>query len=234
MSHKPMVRWPIDIQRTAVVVVDMMNEFCAPGGPLYIPKTRDIVGNIQGLLRVARQAGLPVIYLSHILRADGSDDAGRLADIFPAVKAGAILREGSSNAETLAELAPEPGDLHVVKRFYDGFFGTDLDALLRARDITTLVICGTLTNVCCDTTARGAVHREYKVVFLSDANATMDYPDMGWGELSSDIVQRVTLTMLAFAFCQVSPTSEVIAEIERAAGGAERIQAEPALAASPG
>lgn len=85
--------------------------------------------------------------------------------------------------------------------------------MLRARDIDTLIVCGTVTNVCCDTTIRDAVHREYKVIALSDANAAMDYPDLGWGEVSAADVQRVALTTFAYEFGEVATTKDIIGRL---------------------
>ncbi len=82
--------------------------------------------------------------------------------------------------------------------------------MLRVRDIDTLIVCGTVTNVCCDTTIRDAVHREYKVIVLSDANAAMDYPDLGWGRVSAAEVQRVALTTFAYEFGEVITSGDVI------------------------
>jgi ureidoacrylate peracid hydrolase len=72
-----------------------------------------------------------------------------------------------------------------------------------------------VTNVCCESTARDAFSRDYKVIFLSDGNATFDFPDVGFGAVSADEAQRVALTVLAMCFAQVSSVDEVIAELER-------------------
>ena len=79
------------------------------------------------------------------------------------------------------ELAPAPGE-HVIKKHrYSGFFGTDLDIILREWGVDTVIISGTTTENCCHATARDAMFRNYRVVFLSDATATYDYPDRGFG-----------------------------------------------------
>jgi nicotinamidase-related amidase len=204
---KPLITWPLKPGRTAVIVVDMQKVFCEPDGALYVPATAEVIRPIAALLECARAAAVPVIYLRHVVRGDGSD-TGRMRDLYPNVDQ--ILARDDPGIEIIDALRPVEGDVVVDKLFYSGFHNTDLDTVLRARDIDTLIICGTVTNVCCDTTIRDAVHREYKVVALSDANAAMDYPDLGWGAVSAAEVQRVALTTFAYEFGEVATTGEVI------------------------
>lgn len=204
---KPLITWPLNRSRTAVVVVDMQKVFCEPDGALYVPATAEVIRPIAALLECARAAAVPIVYLRHVVRGDGSD-TGRMRDLYPNVDQ--ILARNDPGIEIIDALRPVEGDVVVDKLFYSGFHNTDLDTVLRARDIDTLVICGTVTNVCCDTTIRDAVHREYKVVALSDANAAMHYPDLGWGAVSAAEVQRVALTTFAYEFGEVATTSEVI------------------------
>lgn len=208
---KAKMKWDIQPERTAVIVVDMQNVFCKPEGALFVPRTEGIICNIKELTGAARAAGMPVVYLRHIVRGDGSD-TGRMLDMYPNVNE--ILKRGTPGVEIIDELAPEPQDIIVDKLFYSGFHDTDLDTILRVHDINTIIICGTVTNVCCETTVRDGAHREYKVIFLSDANAAMDYPDMGWGSISAEEIQRVTLTVIAYEFGQVSLTKDIIQEIQ--------------------
>jgi ureidoacrylate peracid hydrolase len=215
MSVKAKVKWNLNLERTAVIVVDMQKVFCEPNGALFVQHTKNIVGNIKRLTTTARKANMPVIYLRHIVRGDGSD-TGRMKDMYPNVDE--ILKRGTDGVEIIEPLTPEPQDIIVDKLFYSGFHDTDLDTILRAKDINTIIICGTVTNVCCETTVRDAAHREYKVIFLSDANAAMDYPDMGWGEISAEEIQKVCLTVIAYEFGQVSTTDEIIGEIEENTG----------------
>ncbi|MEH7253300.1 isochorismatase family cysteine hydrolase [Neobacillus niacini] len=211
MNVKARIKWDLNPQRTAVIVVDMQKVFCAKDGALYVPHTESIIKNIQQLTSTARQANMPVIYLRHIVRGDGSD-TGRMKDMYNDTDE--IFKRGTDGVEIIDELAPLPQDIIVDKLFYSGFHNTDLDTILRAHDINTIIICGTVTNVCCETTVRDATHREYKTIFLSDANAPMDYPDMGWGDISAEEIQRITLTVIAYEFGQVSETEEIIKEIK--------------------
>ncbi|KPY41481.1 Isochorismatase family protein [Pseudomonas syringae pv. primulae] len=210
---KPLVQWSISPRRTAVIVVDMQKVFCEPTGALYVKNTADIVQPIQRLLEAARAGGLMVVYLRHIVRGDGSD-TGRMRDLYPNVDQ--ILARHDPDVEVIEALAPQSGDVIIDKLFYSGFHNTDLDTVLRARDVDTLIVCGTVTNVCCETTIRDGVHREYKVIALSDANAAMDYPDVGFGAVSAEEVQRISLTTIAYEFGEVTTTADVIQRIESA------------------
>ncbi|WP_341707258.1 isochorismatase family cysteine hydrolase [Halopseudomonas sp.] len=207
---KPLVRWDLNPRRTAVIVVDMQKVFCEQDGALYVPNTAKIIQPIQALVDAARSVDVPVIYLRHIVRGDGSD-TGRMRDLYPNVDE--ILARSEQNVEVLDALAPQPGDVIIDKLFYSGFHGTDLDTVLRARDVDTIIICGTVTNVCCETTIRDGVHREYKVIALSDANAAMDYPDLGLGAISAEEIQRISLSTIAYEFGEVTSTPDVIARL---------------------
>ena len=160
------VRWTINNQRTAIVVVDMQGVFCNPDGAVYIPDAPKVVDPIQRILNTARTANIPIIYLRHVVRGDGSD-TGRMRDLYPGVDA--ILDRSLPSVDIIESLKPLPGDIVVDKLFFSGFHNTDLATILRARDIDTIVVCGTVTNVCCESTVRDAAHREYKVIVVSDA-----------------------------------------------------------------
>jgi nicotinamidase-related amidase len=154
------------------------------------------------------------------VRGDGSD-TGRMRDIYPGVDA--ILDRNLPSVQIIDALKPHAGDIIVDKLFFSGFHNTDLDTILRARDVDTIIITGTVTNVCCESTVRDAVHREYKVIVVSDACAAQPYPDMGWGALTADQVQRVTLTVIAHEFGEVTTTQDLIARISDSRVGAAKV-----------
>ncbi len=152
--------------------------------------------------------------IRHVIRG-GDIDAGRLADYSAAIRKNKAIIAGTPNVEIYAGLKPHPGDLVVAKPRYSAFYGTDLEAILRSQGIDTLIISGTVTNVCCDSTARDAFSRDDKVIFLSDGTAARDVPDVGFGPVSAEEIQKVVLTVLARCFAQVSSIDQVIAEIEQ-------------------
>jgi ureidoacrylate peracid hydrolase len=208
------VKYPIIPEKTAMLVVDMQNDFVQEGAPIEIPRARAMIPRLNRLLDVCREHKIPVIYIHHVIRG-GDIDAGRLADHHAAIRHNKAIIAGTPNVEIYEELKPHPGDLVVAKPRYSAFYGTDLEAILRSKGIDTLLISGTVTNVCCDSTARDAFSRDYKVIFLSDGTATRDLPDLGFGSVSADEIQKVVLTILAMSFAQVSSIDQVIAEIEQ-------------------
>ena len=206
------MKYPIIPERTAMIVVDMQNDFVQAGAPAEIPRARAMVPRLNRLLDVCRVHKLLIIYIHHAIRG-GDIDAGRLADFFEAVRNNQMIIAGTKNVEIYEGLKPGPDDLVVTKPRYSAFYGTDLEAILRSKNIDTLIISGTVTNVCCDSTARDAFSRDYKVIFLTDGTAAGDLPDLGFGPVSAEEVQRITLTILASNFAQVSSIDQVIAEI---------------------
>ncbi|MFK4751737.1 cysteine hydrolase family protein [Oceanobacter antarcticus] len=178
-----------------------------------MPSSRALIAPIKRLSEQMRAAAMPVIYLRHVVWGDGSD-TGRFRDLYP--DADAQFARSNPAIEVIDELQPQDGDIVVDKLFYSGFHNTDLDIILRMKDIDTLIVCGTVTNVCCETTMRDGVHREYRMIALSDANAAMPYLDMGFGEVSADEVQRIALTAMAYEFGEVTDTANLMQRIDNA------------------
>ena len=105
------------------------------------------------------------------------------------------------------------GDILLKKPRYGAFHGTDLELMLRHRGIDTLIIGGIATNVCCETTAREATVRDFKVLFLSDGTATFGLPDMGFGAITAQEVQRVTCSVMSFFYGQVLTVNQATEKI---------------------
>ena len=167
-------RWPITTKNTALIVVDMQNIWVHPRGARYLPMSEDIVPKIQELLEFCRPRQVPVIYLHTTKRKDLAD-AGIFADVKPQTHDaddGWSNFEGSPGAELYEPVKPAAGDIMVKKFRYSGFYGTQLENLLRALRRDTIAITGVATNVCCDSTARDGAMRDFKVLFLSDCNAS--------------------------------------------------------------
>ena len=167
-------RWPISSKNTALIVVDMQNIWVHPRGSRYLPMSEDIVPKIQQLLQFCRSRQVPVIYLHTTKRKDLAD-VGIFADIKPQTHDADdewSNFEGSPGAELYEPVRPAAGDILVKKFRYSGFYGTQLENLLRALGRDTIAITGVATNVCCDSTARDGAMRDFKVLFLSDCSAS--------------------------------------------------------------
>ncbi len=171
---RPADSWPITPKNTALIVVDMQNIWVHPRGSRYLPSSEDIVPKIRRLLDFCHGAELPVIYLHTTKRKDLAD-VGIFADVKPQTHDADDQWsnfEGSPGAEIYEPLKPTADDIVVKKFRYSGFYGTQLENLLRAMKRDTIAITGVATNVCCDSTARDGAMRDFKVLFLSDCNAS--------------------------------------------------------------
>jgi ureidoacrylate peracid hydrolase len=116
----------------------------------------------------------------------------------------------------------------ITKHRYSGFFGTDLDIILREWGVDKVIICGTTTENCCHATARDALFLNYRVVFLSDATATYDYPDRGFGPLSNADVHHATLVILAASTAHVMSVAQLEAKLTSARVHRNQARAVPA------
>ena len=203
-----MVDFDVNPKRTALLNVDMQNCF-VEGYPTSAPDGLVVVERINLVSAECRKAGIPVIHTRNVFRPDGSN-IGILGQFDPHVKNG-FLSEGSEAAALHKGLVVAPGDILLDKPRFGAFHGTDLELILRSRGIDTLIITGIATNVCCETTAREAAVRDFRVFFLSDGTATF-----GIGELSPAELQRVTCATLGLLFAQVLTADEMLRKIERA------------------
>jgi biuret amidohydrolase len=197
----------IDPKTTAMIVVDMQNDFVADGAMLQSRQAFAMVPKLAATLKFCRDQGIRVIYTAHVHRKDGCD-MGLYDDLYPPIAQRASLVDETQGVEIYKDIAPAPGE-HVIKKHrYSAFFATDMDLILREWGITSVVVCGTTTENCCHATARDAMFHNYKVAFLSDATGTFDYPDVGWGAMSAQQVHEATLTILAFSTAHVMTVDE--------------------------
>jgi nicotinamidase-related amidase len=207
-----MVDFAVVPDRTALVNVDMQNCF-VEGSPISAPDGLAVLDRINRFAAVCRAAGVLVIHTSHVLRPDGSN-MGVLGEIAPPVKGG-IINKGAESAALHKGLVVDARDILLDKPRFGAFHGTDLELTLRARGIDTVIISGIATSVCCETTAREAMVRDFRVFFLSDGTATG-----GMGDVSPAELQKAALTTLGFLFAQVLTVDEMSQKIRRATGTA--------------
>jgi nicotinamidase-related amidase len=194
-------------ERTALVNVDMQNCF-VQGYPSSAPDGLAVLDRINRLAAACRDGGILVIHTSHVLRPDGSN-LGVLGDINAMVKS--IITKGSESAALHEKLVVDARDILLEKPRYGAFHSTDLELILHSRGIDTVIVTGIATSVCCDTTAREAVARDFRVFFLSDGTATADMPSASAAEL-----QKSTLATLGFLFAQVLSVDEMMQKIKQA------------------
>lgn len=199
--------------KTALVVVDMQRGFLNPGEAMEVPAARDIIPRIHTLLDLFRDRRLPILFTEFTYSERAPLLVGELhpehRKAAPGAPRGVGLPsssclEGEANVRVAAELAPRPDELVVTKFHYDAFNGTPLDAALRARGVTHLVLTGTMTDICVLATVVGGMNREYRMTVVEDATAT----------LSSEI-QRASLDIIRRAYGRVLTTRQVVEEIGR-------------------
>ncbi len=158
----------VDPAKTALVVVDMQNDFVKEGGSLVVPDARGTIPAIQDLLRLARDSGMKVVFTQDT-HAVGDPEW----DIWPE-----HVSEGSWGWEIVDDLAPREDEFVIRKVRYDAFYGTHLDHFLRLWGVETLIICGTVANICVHYTAASAALRWYGVIVPKDATSALDPFDL--------------------------------------------------------
>jgi nicotinamidase-related amidase len=166
----------MDNDRYALLVVDMQNGFCHPEGSF--PKigrgldgAMEAVANAAVAVGQARAAGIPVVFTRHRYRPGRPDEGAALIRNSPELAGVSGLAAGTWDAGVCAELGCGPDDLVVDKVRFDAFQWTSLEPLLRGLDVTALMICGVVTNICVETTARSAFMRDFPVTLLADCCA---------------------------------------------------------------
>lgn len=196
-------------RHTAHIVVDLQNGFMDHGQVAEVPMARVIVPNVNRISAALRAAGGIVVYTQHTADAEairtwpvffehfcGPERRVRFIEAFT---------PGNPGHALWSELEVAQQDLVLIKRRFGAFVpgSSDLHARLQERGIDTIIISGTLSQVCCDATARDAMMMNYKVFFITDACATL-----------TDAEHGGTLSAMAHTFCDVRDTQSVLGLIE--------------------
>ena len=178
--------------KTALLIIDMQNDFCLPGAPLEIKGAMSVVPQIKKALDASRKWGLPIIYIIRHYRADGSDvEITRYHDFMK--KGGACIR-GTKGAEIIDELKPLKGDYIITKRRWSAFFQTELDILLRRLNVNQIVVTGIQTPNCIRATVWDANSLDYEVIVLTDGTAAKT-PDVHRANLYD--MQNIGIQLMA-------------------------------------
>ena len=180
----------MDLARTAVIVVDMQNDFGSPNGMFELSgidttQIRAVVPTIAEVLTATRRVGITVVYLKMGFQPDLSDaglpdapiwlvhEGRHVGETVTAPDGGSsrVLIHDTWNTEIVDELRPEAGDIVIKKNRYSGFYETELHETLQRLGITDLIVTGCTTSVCVESTIRDASFRDYRCVLLSDCTA---------------------------------------------------------------
>lgn len=192
-------------KRTALIVVDLQNGFMAPGQPAEMPTARAIVPNVNRLAAATRAAGGIVVWIKNTYDAEAAMTWSVWRGHFATGEWGQRMEQaftpGDPGYEIYGDLDVEPDDLVIPKRRFSALVqgSSTLDTVLRQQGIDTLLIVGTATNVCCESTIRDGMMMNYKCIMVSDANACR-----------TDEEHNATLATVAILFGDVRSTDEVI------------------------
>ena len=187
----------LDLATSAVLVIDMQNDFGAEGGMfahagIDISMIQRAVGPTVSVLAAARSRGMPIIYLKMAFKPDLSDagpadspnhmrhlrmGVGTLVNAPDGTESRILIRD-TWNTDILSALAPMADDVVIYKHRFSGFFETELDTVLKSRGIRQLIVTGCTTSICVDATIRDAMFRDYSCVLLSDCTGEPIGDDM--------------------------------------------------------
>jgi nicotinamidase-related amidase len=193
--------------KPALLIVDMQNDFVRMGAPMEVPQARDTISQHQQLIQHFRESRLPIVYTRFLAGPDRRllwEFSPKLAPPILACHAGhkrfyVDIHKTLEGIEIIDELVPNPEDIIVDKLGYGAFHGTKLDEIFRQRAVESLIVTGTVTQICVEETAREAFHYGYKTTLVSDAVSSY-LPDL----------HAAVLKNFSLKFGWVSKTSEVL------------------------
>ena len=183
-------------EKSALLVIDMQEFLLNPDSPTFTIGGLAIVPVLKRLIAAFRECGRPVIFTKHVHHPDRID-SGIMGWWWKGMCA-----EGSPESEIHRGLAPLPGEKVVLKHRYSAFYNTDLETVLRCMGIEDLVVSGLMTNLCCESTARDAYYRDFRVFFPAD----------GTGSVNEEM-HLASLLNLAYGFAYVTTAGRIIADI---------------------
>lgn len=185
----------LDLQRAALLVLDMQRYFLEASAHAYIPSATAIIPKVRELIAAFSHKDLPIIFTRHL---NTTEDAGQL---------GSWWRDLITLKDPLSAIIPElelKAGTVLEKRQYDAFYQTSLEKILNARGVRQVVICGVMTHLCCETTARSAFVRGFEVFFTIDGTATYN-----------ERFHRATLLNAAHGFACPVLVAELLAALRR-------------------
>ena len=179
------------VSKCALIVVDMVYDFTDPNVLVFYPQNREILPRIAEVVKRCREYGMTIVFMQHCYRKDKPEK--NLRNMRP----NCIEGSGGEAIDPLLEVDPVH-DYVIKKRRYSGFFGTDLDLVLRENHVENTIIVGTKTNCCIRATVTDAYYLDYNAIVLRDCVAT-----------NSDVVNEVHLTDIEKYFGQVITSDDL-------------------------
>jgi len=189
----------LDLRRAALLVIDLQDEFVRPGwSPFWVPAATEMLPLVAQVLAAARRAGRPVVHTAFAAThgyLDRPASGAKMPNRYPQLTVDGLFVA----AHFAGEVEPLPGETVLLKPSYGAFYDTPLDTILRNLGCDTVVISGTLTNLCCGATARQAYERGYRVVFGRDVTASNDA-----------VLHAAELQTLRYGFARLADAQELI------------------------
>jgi len=187
----------IDKEHACLLVIDMQRFFLDPDSPTFTCGGQAILPNVKKMVEGFRKAGRPVIYTKHVHHPDKLD-AGIMGWWWEG-----MCKEGSPESDIVEELYPLPNEKVVLKHRYSSFYNTDLEIVLRCLGIKDVVITGIMTCMCCESTARDAYYRDYRVFFPAD----------GTGAINEEM-HLASLLNLGFGFAYINTVKDILDQLK--------------------
>lgn len=181
------------VKEAALLVIDMQEFFLDPESPAFTCGGLAILPNVKRLIAAFREANRPVIFTRHVHHPDRLD-AGIMAWWWKE-----MCVEGTPESEVHHEIKPLEGEKIVMKHRYSAFYDTDLETVLRCMGVKDLVITGVMTNMCCESTARDAYYRDYRIFIPAD----------GTGSINEEM-HMASLLNLAYGVSYVTTTGRIL------------------------
>jgi len=150
---------------SALLVIDMQGLFLDRSSHSHLPDAENIIGNVRDLIDAYRNRSLPIIFTRHATKP--SESAGAMGRWW-----GDVVRDGDKAGEIDPRFAPKKGEKVLRKTRYSAFVGTGLERYLRAQSVSSIVITGVMTHLCCESTARDAFMRDFDVFLVVDGTAS--------------------------------------------------------------
>jgi len=185
------------LKKSALLVIDMQRYFLDKNAPAYLNPPKTLVPNIIKLINAFKKINQPIIFTKHVHTKYQMN--GQMAKWWD----GKLPMEGDKNSEIIDELSAKQNGLIISKSKYSAFEGTDLDKHLKKISITHTIICGVMTNLCVETTARHAFMKDFQPIIISDACTTKDkaYHD-------------AAILNLSYGFANIRTTKDIMDSIQ--------------------
>jgi nicotinamidase-related amidase len=181
------------LKNSALLVIDMQRYFLEKGAPAYLGQPDSLLKNVKTLVSAFRNTRLPVVFTRHAHSIDSM--SGEMSRWWH----GELPMENDPYSELVKELNPADDEIFMTKTKYSAFEGTSLESALRQKGVLSVTICGVMTNLCVETTARHAFMKDFRVIVALDACATKnrDY-------------HRASLLNLSYGFARIEKTKAII------------------------